>query len=162
MDKLFFAKTNGNSIIPTKRVEDAGYDFYCNFEQESLVINPGDIILIPSGIATAFPDNYVLMIKERGSTGSLGLSVRMGIIDSGYRAEIFIGINNTSNKIQEITKSSNSVVVTEDRVIYPYKKAIAQGLLLKLPKLYSEEISYDDLKSLKSQRMFQRLGESNK
>ena len=62
---LYFAKTRSNAIIPAKRPEDSGYDIYSCFEEESITLNPGDIKLIPTGIASAFPADYVLFIKER-------------------------------------------------------------------------------------------------
>jgi len=35
---IYFAKGTPNSVIPNKRDEDAGYDFYPKFNETSIVI----------------------------------------------------------------------------------------------------------------------------
>ena len=37
---LYFAKVNPNAIIPSKRLEDAGYDLYACFDEDYMVIQP--------------------------------------------------------------------------------------------------------------------------
>lgn len=85
MEKLYWAKVREDAQIPSKRQEDAGYDLYPCFEEDFMRIDPLHTVLIPLGVASAFDDNYVLFLKERGSTGVKGMSVRAGVIDSGYR-----------------------------------------------------------------------------
>ena len=160
--QLYFAKTRRSAVVPAKRPEDSGYDFYSCFEEESITLNPGDIRLIPTGIATAFDQGYVLFIKERSSTGSIGLSTRMGVIDSGFRGEIMIGINNTSNIPIVITKEVTQVTKLPDIIKYPYTKAIAQGVLCVIPHLDVEEIDYDELLKISSDRGVSFLGASGK
>jgi dUTP pyrophosphatase len=160
--KVYFSQTKPDSIIPTKRSEDAGFDFYACFEEQEVIISPGEIKIISTGIATAFDSAMVLFVKERSSTGSIGLSLRMGVIDSGYRGEIMVGLNNTTNKKIILTKSVNQIIREETQVLYPYSKAIAQGVLLLLPNVLSEEISYDELMGMKSERMLDSMGKSGK
>lgn len=71
MDKenFCFAKVRANAIIPSKRDSDAGYDVYANFEEEYIIIQPQTSKLIPTGIASAFSPDYVVLLEERGSTG---------------------------------------------------------------------------------------------
>lgn len=161
MNKIFFAKTKENAIIPTKHLEDAGYDFYAYFKEDNITINPGEIKLIPTGIATAFSSNYVLFIKERGSTGSRAMATRMGVIDSGFRGEIIIGINNTGTKPVIIAKKPE-LFNEEAFIIYPYTKAIAQGILLQSPNITSQEISFEELQKIESLRGDGLLGSSGK
>lgn len=164
--EIYFAKMHPDAIIPTKREEDAGYDLYARFDQESLLIQPGEIKLISTKIATAFDKNFVMVIKERGSTGSIGMAVRMGIIDSGYRKDIQVGINNTSNKPILITKEAEEVVPAlfkRDCYIYPYKKAIAQALIIPLPQTKSTEVDYNWLmETFPSERDKGLLGSTGK
>ena len=47
-------------------------------------------------------------------------------------------------------------------IIYPYEKAICQGVLLKMPQLESEEISYEELQKIESERKAGKLGSSGK
>ena len=90
-----FAKVRPTAKIPTKRVEDAGYDIYANFEEPFILINPHETKMIPTGIASACDTDYCFVLKERGSTGTKGMAQRCGIIDSGYRSEWFVPITNT-------------------------------------------------------------------
>jgi len=159
-DVIYFAKVKSGGIIPEKRDEDAGYDFYPNFDNDFLIINPNEIVFVPTGIASAFSSSYVLIVKERSSTGAKGMSVRMGVIDSGYRGEIMIGINNTNNKPIKITKDFN--LKEDNYIIHPYNKAIAQGILLPVPKLKLQEVSYNDLLEFESERKKSFLGASGK
>ncbi len=157
--KIYFAKINENAIIPEKNEEDAGYDFNACFPEEQIIIHPNEIYLVPTGIATAFDRSYALIIKERSSTGAKCMSVRMGVVDSGYRGEIKIGINNTSNKTIIITKNVEN---NDDNIYHPYTKAIAQGVLVKIPKLQSVEVSYEELLKFHSERKTSYLGASGK
>lgn len=62
-----------------------------------LVINPGDIALVPTGFAVALPSGYELQVRPRS-----GLAVKYGItilnspgtIDADYRGEIKIALIN--------------------------------------------------------------------
>lgn len=159
---LYFAKTRPTAIIPAKRPEDSGYDIYSCFTEESIMLNPGDIKLIPTGIASAFSRDYVLFIKERSSTGSIGLSTRMGVIDSGFRGEIMIGLNNTSNIPIVITKAVAQISREAGSIQYPYAKAIAQAVLCVIPKLEAGELDYDELLKISSDRGVSFLGASGK
>ena len=163
--KILFAKVKPDAIIPTKRDEDAGWDIYCCSDEESIVIYPHETKMIPTGLATAFDSKYVAILKERGSTGTKGIGQRSGIIDSGYRNEIFVPITNHNNKPLIITKETNQTtleILAEDYIIYSYSKAICQMILLELPQLQSEEISYEELKNIKSERGMTCLGQSGK
>ena len=164
-DKFLFAKVRPDAIIPTKREEDAGFDIYSLFDEESIVINPHETKMIPTGLATAFDSKYVAILKERGSTGIKGIGQRSGVVDSGYRNEIFVPITNHNDKPLIITKETNQTtleILAEDYIIYPYSKAICQMILLELPQLQSEEISYEELKNIKSERGMTCLGQSGK
>ena len=157
---IYFSKTNDKAVIPSKNEEDAGYDFYACFTQEELIIEPNEIVLVPTGIATAFDSSFAMIMKERSSTGSRCMSVRMGVIDSGYRGEIMIGINNTSNKTIIISKQDKQ---SDNKTIYyPYSKAIAQAVIVQIPKLNTSVVTYDELKSFTSERSTSFLGASGK
>jgi len=167
-DILYFAKVRPDAIIPTKNEEDAGYDLYANFPQECIYIESGQTVMIPTGIATAFSDDYVFILKERGSTGTKGMSQMAGVIDSGYRGEIVAPITNLGKRDIIISKLSREEHIHKyglyysDCLFYPYSKAIAQGILFKLPKLNTEEISYDELSKIPSLRGVGKLGSSGK
>lgn len=129
-------------------------------------IEPMHTKLVPLGIASAFDSNYVMLLKERGSTGSIGLAQRAGVIDSGYRGEYLAPITNLNEKPLRIVKKDVLSQMEEEEkkqfVLYPYEKAIAQGILLEIPKVEKEEIPYEQLKQIASLRQEGRLGSSGK
>ena len=104
MDKIVFAKVKENAQIPARDSWNAGFDIYPCFEEESFIIEPHTTALVPTGIASAVPENYYIQIQERGSTGSKGIKYSAGVIDSSYRGEWFLATTNTNNKPILITK----------------------------------------------------------
>ena len=161
-----FAKVRPTAKIPTKRVEDAGYDIYADFEDDFIIINPHTTTLIPTGIASACDTNYCFILKERGSTGSKGIAQRCGVIDSGYRNEWFVPITNTTDKKIAIVKKEASDYIfmrnTIEYTIYPYEKAICQALVIPVPTVDVEEYTYEELLAIPSSRGTGALGSSGK
>lgn len=160
-----FAKVRPTAIIPTKRDEDAGYDIYANFEEDYMKIPPHETVMIPTGIACACYIDYCFIVKERGSTGTKGMAQRCGVIDSGYRNEIFVPITNTTNKTMYIKKKDKTIPVLDNvskYIEYPYEKAIAQLLLIPVPAADAEEYTYEELKAIPSKRGVGALGSSGK
>lgn len=67
---------------------DAGADLVA---AEDVVLEPGQRVLVPTGVALALPDGYVGLVHPRSGLASRhGLSIvnTPGTIDSGYRGEI--------------------------------------------------------------------------
>lgn len=160
-----FARVRPTAVIPTKRDEDAGFDIYADFEDDFIIIDPHTTALIPTGIASACDADYCFILKERGSTGSKGIAQRCGVIDSGYRNEWFVPITNTTNKKIAIVKKDTDYIFmknTSGYTIYPYEKAIAQALIIPVPKVKVEELTYNELKEIASDRGMGALGSSGK
>lgn len=171
-----FAKVRPDAVIPSKRAEDMGFDAYSCFDEDYIVIQPHETKLIPTGIACACPQEYGFVAKERGSTGSKGIALRCGIIDSGFRNEMFIALTNTTSKMLFISKLSDvetimdyykcgkdgAIVTMTHAIVYPYSKAIAQLLVLPVPEVEVEEITYEELQAIPSERGVGMLGSSQK
>lgn len=164
-----FAKIRGDAKIPSKRAEDAGFDIYAAFDEDYIVIQPHETKLIPTGIASACDKDYCFVLFERGSTGSKGIARRCGILDSGYRNEWFVGLTNTTDKLLFISKLSPEETMkqyindTSIRcIVYPYEKAIAQALVVPVPYTVVNEVSYDKLCQIESERGIGKLGSSGK
>lgn len=158
---IYFAKTKPEAIIPSKREEDGAFDIYACFEEDAMTIEPHQTVLVPTGIASAFSNDYVAIIKERGSTGSKGIGQRCGVIDSGYRGEWFIALTNHNQTPLVIAKESVKDQFDEC-IIYPYEKGICQCMMVEVPKLKIEEISHQDLLNISSERGTGALGSSGK
>jgi dUTP pyrophosphatase len=170
MEKPFLKvkKFKESAIIPSKRKEDAAYDLYGIFDEDFVLLKKSEIKMISTGIGIQIPADWVFYIGERGSTGSKGIARRCGIVDSGYRGEVFIPLNNTSNKDIIFSKhegASLAVYCEENNIdemnvtIYPQSKAIAQAMILYCPHIEVEEVT--DL-SDDSERGSGSLGSSNK
>lgn len=129
------------ATMPSKRDEDAGFDIY-TIENEA-VLKPGETKFFSTGLRSAFPENYWVEIKERGSTGAVGLSVRSGVIDSGYRGEWKIMLTNVnkypvefSYEVDKVTYVYGKIFKNKiKKVIYPLSKAIAQAVVIPLPNI---------------------------
>lgn len=166
---LFFAKVKENAIIPTKDSANMGYDVYACFDEPYMVIKPHQTRLIPTGIASAVSEDYAIVLKERSSTGSKGIAQRCGVIDSNYRGEWFVPITNTTNNIIIISKLDEEETIKEycdevrgDMLIYPYSKAITQAVILPVPKMNVNELSYEQLCEYETDRGTGALGSTGK
>ena len=152
-NELLFAKVKPDAIIPSKKDEDAGYDIYANFDVNYMIIPPHETKLIPTGIASAMNEKYCLQVEERGSTGSKGIKKSAGVIDSSYRGEIFIAITNINDKYVVISKDDkDEEFLSDEYIVYPYSKAIAQLVVHEVPKMNVCEIDYEDLINIPSDR----------
>ena len=169
VDEILFAKVKPDAIIPTKEPENAGYDIYPCFELPNMAILPHTTSLVPTGIACALNEKWYFQVEERGSTGSKGIKKSAGVIDSGYRGEIFIAVTNTNDKSLIISKDPDDKSYMDmipdwlkenGVIIYPYKKAIAQLVLHEVPRMKTIEISYESLLKIPSKRMTGKLGSS--
>ena len=95
--------------------------------EDSIVIWPGTVRKVPTGVQVAIPEGYVMKMYVRSSTGikkNLMLANGTGIIDAGYRDEIIMALYNFGKE---------PVVVKDgDR--------ICQFVLLPFPKLEIEQV----------------------
>ncbi len=168
--EIYFAKLKEGAKIPDKELYNAGLDVYPCFDEDYMLIPPGETRLVPTGIASAIPENYYIQIEERGSSGSKGIKYSAGVIDSSYRGEWFLATTNTNKKTVIISKldlnslpSSVKKLIEESFIIYPYEKALFQGIIHNVHnELERREISYAELKAIPSKRGEGRLGSSGK
>lgn len=90
-----FTKLDPEAKQPEYKSEGAaGVDFAA---LEATTIKPGETVLIRTGIAIAIPTGYVGIMAPRSSLAlkqNLSMPNSIGIIDSDYRGEIFVGLRN--------------------------------------------------------------------
>lgn len=169
-NKIYFSKVKSNAIIPTREKYNAGFDLYVCFDEDYIIIQPNETKLIPTGIASCIPEDYYIQIQERGSSGSRGIKYSAGVIDSSYRGEWFLATTNVNNKPIIITKldidklnSPIKEIFEENFIIYPYSKALFQGIVHSVHNnLITEEIDFKTLQSIPSKRGNGKLGSSGK
>lgn len=153
---IYWDKLNERAKLPSKRDEDAGFDIYSD-SMENIILKPNETKFFTTGLRSAFPSNYWIEIKERGSTGAVGLSVRSGVIDSGYRGEWKIMLTNVnkypvefSHNVDKVTYIKGKIFKNKiKKVIYPLTKAIAQAVVIPLPTIqcYCDKDMVDGAKS---------------
>lgn len=168
MPFLKVKKVREDAIIPSKREEDGCYDLFGCFDSKIVFLFPKSILKLSIGFSTSFPKNWIFKVFERGSTGILGIASRAGIIDSGYRGEIFIILNNTSEKLIVFSNYHKDYILDKFKdelgnfkdnfLVYSQKKAVAQAGLIFCPDLKIEEVDKLDDDSLRGDNC---LGSTN-
>ena len=95
-----FKRLSDDAILPTKaHPTDSGYDLYAN---EDVIIEPGETVIVKTGIAVELPAGYEAQIRPRsGVTAKTKLRVQLGTIDNGYRGELGVIVDNISQIGQE-------------------------------------------------------------
>tara|TARA_R100000908_G_C3744642_1_gene140252 strand:+ start:200 stop:667 length:468 start_codon:yes stop_codon:yes gene_type:complete len=108
---LKIARTHNTAKLPSRaNPSDAGADvFYCpafdpdNFRH--VRIDPGDSVILPTGLKVEVPHGYMLEVKNRsGMAAKKNLIVGACVIDSGYSGEVFVNLHNIgkTKKIVEV------------------------------------------------------------
>lgn len=95
--KLQIKKLHSDARLPEYALPgDAGMDL---FALESVSLEPGARTDIGTGLAIAIPEGYVGLIWDKsGLSNRHGLKVLGGVIDSGYRGEIRVGLINLGSE----------------------------------------------------------------
>lgn len=78
----------------------AGFDLQAAIDSP-LTLLPGKLISVPTGIAVQLPENSVGLLFGRSGLGvkhGITLSNSVGVIDSDYTGEIFVGLCNVSDE----------------------------------------------------------------
>jgi dUTP pyrophosphatase len=105
MEKIKVNLLRPGAQLPTYGTEfSAGADLYACLV-EDIVINPGETIKIPTGIAMEIPVGCAGLIYARSSMGTkrgLAPANKVGVIDSDYRGEISVVLHNHSKMQQQI------------------------------------------------------------
>ncbi len=101
--KLLRIRPNDDADIPLPRYmtpHSAGMDIYAAVKKD-IVLEKGEIALIPTGFAMAIPEGFEAQIRPRSGLAvkhGIGLINSPGTIDSDYRGEVMIPAINLGNK----------------------------------------------------------------
>ena len=101
--KILRLRPDTDSDIPLPRYmtsQSAGMDL-CAAIKEDLVLNKGELTLIPTGFAIALPEGFEAQIRPRSGLAikqGIGLINSPGTIDTDYRGEIKIAVINLGAK----------------------------------------------------------------
>ncbi|MCR5653451.1 MAG: dUTP diphosphatase [Ruminococcus sp.] len=121
--ELKIKRLRESAKLPTRGTQgSAGMDLYACIDEE-ITINPGDLEIIPTGIAIALPDNtcvaYLYARSGLGVKHGICLSNGVGVIDSDYRGEVCVGLCNVSDKPYTISPSERIAQMVISPVIIP-------------------------------------------
>jgi dUTP pyrophosphatase len=95
----------------------------------SITIKPGERHLIPTGIKLEIPKGHWASIEARSSTSKQSLIVPKGVIDEGYRGELFAQILNVGNNPVTIYHGDRLIqLILHERVIKDFKIVEADEL----------------------------------
>lgn len=100
--ELKIKKLKPNAKIPMRATNgSAGMDLYACID-EPITLAPGELAVVPTGIAIELPDNgcaaFLYARSGLGVKHGICLSNGVGVIDSDYRGEICAGLCNVSNE----------------------------------------------------------------
>ena len=105
MSTVAVKKVRKNAILPTYgSAEAAGADLYACLD-EAVIIEAGETVFIPTGIAMEVPKGCAGLVFARSSLGAkrgLAPANKVGVIDSDYRGEFFVALHNHGKQPQEI------------------------------------------------------------
>lgn len=106
--QLKIKKLSPDAKIPTyAHPGDAGFDL---FVPNDIVINPGERLSIPLGLALEIPDGFTgLLLDKSGLSHKHGLKSFGGVIDAGYRGEFHVGLVNLGDKPYSFAKGDKII-----------------------------------------------------
>lgn len=130
---------NENAIIPQyANVGDSGVDVYA---LEDVTVHPGETVLVPTGLKVVIPPGYELQVRPKSGRAlktKLRVANTPGTIDSGYRDEIKVIIENVDAPIKDITIDDEGKVTS---ILYGNDFYIGKGekfcqlVLMEVPKM---------------------------
>lgn len=96
-NRLYWKQLSEKGRQPTKAyLDDAGFDLYVS---ERTIIPPHEFVDVPTDVAMELPsDSWGLLTGRSSTTRERGLLVNQGIIDTGYRGELYVGVWNLTDK----------------------------------------------------------------
>ena len=111
-----------------------------------ILINPGETVIIPTGLKFAIPEGYEIQVRPRSGISlrtPLRLSNSPGTIDAGYRDELGIIMTNTTDG----NGAFDGVPITLDtkgnrKGPYLVRKGdrVAQLILAQVPRMFLRKV----------------------
>ena len=138
-------RTRPDAKLPNRAHRtDAGMDFfYCPEEPTVLGIEPGQSVLLPTGIKMEVPPGCMLQIMNKsGIASKRNLVTGACVVDEGYTGEIFVNLHNIGTQTNFVESGQK----------------IAQGVFVKIEKPQLWEIEDDNIYGQQTARGSGALG----
>ena len=121
MTTIDFVKLSSTAQAPTRgSAQAAGYDLHADLGcLPHVMIAPGEVRKISTGIAIALPENtFGALFARSGMATKQGLAPanKVGVIDSDYRGPVIVAIRNESDQMQVINHGERIAQL----VVLPY------------------------------------------
>lgn len=102
-----YKKTHVDAVEPSYATDgSAAFDMY---NVETVTWNPGQTLLVRTGLSFELPRGYFLAVVPRSSTGlktPLRQANSFGVVDSDYRGEVCLLLTNESSEPYTVQKHS--------------------------------------------------------
>jgi dUTP pyrophosphatase len=120
---LYIQRLRPDATLPTRAYKgDAGFDLYVC---EHRLILPDQFVDVPTGVAIEPPPGYWFRITGRSSTWrKLSCLVVEGVIDEGFRGELFVGVRNMGTAPVELQAGDRVAQMIPHRTIAASMDAI--------------------------------------
>ena len=97
-------------------------DVISEIEHGKIVIHPGERYLVPTDIRIEIPEGYWASIEARSSTSKRSIIVPKGVIDEGYRGELFAQLINVGNNDVVIHHGDRLIqLIMHERVVKDFE-----------------------------------------
>lgn len=100
-----YQKLDNRAVAPHYGSADAaGADLYAVMD-EPLTLQPGQTLLVHTGLAVEIPAGFVGLVCARSGLATkrgLAPANKVGVIDADYRGEIMVALHNHSSQAQTI------------------------------------------------------------
>lgn len=130
--KFLRLKPDLDADIPLPRYmtpQSAGMDIYAAIEND-VVLEKGEIALLPTGFAVAIPEGFEAQIRPRSGLAvkhGIGLINSPGTIDADYRGEVKIAVINLGKK-SYIFKRGDRVAQMVIKRVYQARLEVVERL----------------------------------
>jgi len=129
--KLLRIRPDDDADIPLPRYmtpHSAGMDIYAAVKKD-IVLEKGEIALIPTGFAMAIPEGFEAQIRPRSGLAvkhGIGLINSPGTIDSDYRGEVMIPAINLGTKKYTLKRGDRIAQMLIKRVYHAGIEVVEQ------------------------------------
>ncbi len=120
--RIAIKKLQPEAILPTYGTDfSAGADLYAITDGD-ISIEPGQTILVHTGLAFEIPEGYVGLVYARSGLATkrgLAPANKVGVIDADYRGEVMVALYNQSSQVQTLSSGERIAQI----VIAPFLHA---------------------------------------
>jgi len=116
--QLLIKKLHPNAKLPSfAHASDAGMDL---FTVSDFVVNPGEHMLVNTGIAIGLPDGYAALVWDKsGIANRRHIKTVGGVFDTEYRGEYLIGLYNFGKEPQSFSAGDKIAQLLIQKIEHP-------------------------------------------